>query len=94
MSDRILAAYRRHTLADEAARNVAHALERSPDTVVILPSGHRISFNEGDTAHCRGVPVFPRPSLRAGINGTSPGTDPLRDGAGIHHDNCTCQTCR
>ncbi len=56
-----------------------------------LPSaGRKKAYTPGDTSHARAVPFFPYGS---GISGVIPGTDPMRDGAGIHHDDCACRAC-
>ena len=75
MSEHLLARFRQHTLDAVAMKNIAKALNES--IVVTIVNGRRISYTEGDMRHCRGVPVFPRPSLRASIDGTIPGTNPL-----------------
>lgn len=67
----------------EAALDAGHALPDSP--------GRKKAYTAGDSRHARGVPFFPSVG---GILGTSPGTDPVRDGAGIHHDDCRCPRCR
>lgn len=64
-----------------------HALPEHPN----VRAGRKKAYTAGDTSHARGVPFYP---YVGGIPGTMPHTDPMRDGGGIHHDDCTCKRCR
>lgn len=84
---RDLELYRTRRINDRVIANAAidtgHSLPPSP--------GRKKAYTAGDTSHARGVPFFP---ANSGIPGCMPGTDPMRDGAGIHHDDCSCHACR
>jgi hypothetical protein len=73
-------------------RNDRVIADAAIDTGHALPSGtgRKKAYTAGDTRHARGCPFFP---AVGGIPGVMAGTDPMRDGAGIHHDDCTCRRC-
>jgi hypothetical protein len=91
VTDHLLAAYRKHSLDAAATRNVARALRESTAPIAKPTPGTKLWYTAADTSHCRLLPVFP---FGSGISGAIPGTDPMRDGAGIHDDDCTCPVCR
>lgn len=74
--------HRNDRVIAEAAIDTDHALPESP--------GRKKAYTAADTRHARGVPFHPSVG---GILGTIRGTDPVRDGAGIHHDECHCPRC-
>ncbi len=71
-------------------RTIANAYLDQGHALPPIP-GRKQAYTAGDTRHARGVPFYP---YVGGISGTMPGTDPARDGARLHHDDCTCRTCR
>lgn len=75
-----------------ARRNERVIAGAAIDTGHALPhtSGRKKAYTAGDTSHARGCPFHP---YLGGITGALKGTDPMRDGAGIHHDDCTCHAC-
>jgi hypothetical protein len=91
MSEHLLARFRQHTLEANANRNVARALRESTAPIAKPTPGSNLWYTAADTSHARGCPFFP---FIGGITGTMQGTDPMRDGAGIHSDDCTCPICR
>lgn len=71
MTDHLLSAFRRHSMAAAANRNVQKALRDADHVVRVFVPGQK----PAGTRALRGVPVFP---YTGGICGTMSGTDPLQ----------------